>query len=188
MKTGFLVGDVMTKRPITVAGTLSIQECARLMAERHVGSLIIVEGEVPKGIVTEQDFVRKVMARGKDAKAVKVSDIMATGLLAVTPDMDIYDAIVLMRDNNIRHLPVLHGKEMVGFLTLKDILKVEPQLFDLLVDRFELREESKKPVPEFNPALGECEACGQFSRELRRDGNAMVCEHCRLEVLVKRQP
>lgn len=187
MKTGFLVGDAMTKKPITVSGTLTIEECARLMAERHVGSLLIVEGDKPAGIVTEQDFVRKVMARGKDAKHVKVSEIMATGLLTVAPDRDIYDAIVLMRDNNIRHLPVIHGKDMVGFLTLKDILKVEPQLFDLMVDRFELREESRKPIPEFNPTLGECDACGQFSKELRRDGNAMVCEHCRPEALVKRQ-
>lgn len=186
MKTGFLVGDAMTKRPITVAGTLTIEECARLMADHHVGSLIVVDKEEPKGIVTEQDFVRKVMARGKDAKKVRVSDIMATGLLTVTPDMDIYDAIVMMRDNNIRHLPVLHGEEMVGFLTLKDILKVEPQLFDLMVDRFELREESRKPIPEFNPSLGECDACGQFSKELRRDGNALVCEQCRLEALVQK--
>lgn len=187
MKTGFLVGDAMTKRPITIAGTLTIEECARLMAERHVGSLIIMEGDNPAGIVTEQDFVRKVMAKGKDAKRVRVSEIMATSLLTVTPDIDIYDALVLMRDNNIRHLPVLHDKDMVGFLTLKDILKVEPQLFDIMVDRFELREESRKPIPEFNPSLGECDACGEFSMALSRDGSAMVCEHCKPEGLVKKQ-
>lgn len=187
MKTGFLVGDAMTKRPITIVSTLTIEECARLMAERHVGSLIIMDKDIPTGIVTEQDFVRKVMAKGKDAKKVMVSDIMATNLLTITPGVDIYDALVMMRDNNIRHLPVLHNKDMVGFLTLKDILKVEPQLFDIMVDRFELREESRKPIPEFNPSLGECEACGGFSMVLSRDGSAMICEHCRLETLVKKQ-
>lgn len=186
MKTGFLVGDAMTKRPISIAGTLTIEECARLMSERHVGSLIIVEGDKPIGIVTEQDFVRKVIAKGKDAKTAQVLDIMATNLLTVTPDLDIYDALVLMRDNNIRHLPVLHGKDMVGFLTIKDILKVEPQLFDLMVDRFELREESRKPIPEFNPTMGECEACGEFSRGLSRDGSAMVCKHCKPETLINK--
>lgn len=179
MKTGFLVGDAMTKRPITIHSSLTVEECARLMADRHVGSLVVMENEKASGIVTEQDFVRKVMARGRDAKKVHVADVMISDMVTVAPDADIYDALVLMRDNNIRHLPVLHGGEMVGFLTLKDVLKVEPQLFEIMVDRFELREEGSKPVHPLAPHIGECEACGEFSRGLKRDGNALVCEHCR---------
>ncbi|MBW2970751.1 CBS domain-containing protein [Candidatus Woesearchaeota archaeon] len=57
-----------------------------------------------------------------------------------------YDSLVLMRDYNIRHLPVVHKKELVGYLTIKDILKIEPQLFELIVEKFELREEHRKPI------------------------------------------
>ena len=179
MKTGFLVGDAMTKKPITIVGTLTVEECARLMAERHVGSLIIIDAGKAEGVVTEQDLVRKVIAKGEDPKTVPVSEIMVTSLVTISPDADIYDALVQMKEHNIRHLPVLHGEEMVGFLTLKDILKVEPQLFDIMVDRFELREESRKPISSFNPRIGTCEACGAFSRNLHRDGNGVVCEFCR---------
>jgi len=178
MKTGFLVGDAMTKRPITIQSSLTVEECARIMADRHVGSLVVVDSGKASGIVTEQDFVRKVMARGKDAKKVHVADVMISDMLTIAPDVDIYDALVLMRDNNIRHLPVVHDGEMVGFLTLKDVLKVEPQLFEIMVDRFELREEGNKPVHSLSPHIGECEACGDFSKNLKRDGNALVCEHC----------
>ncbi len=178
MKTGFLVGDAMTKKPITIEGSLTVEECARIMAERHVGSLIIMDGENAQGIVTEQDFVRKIIAKGKNPRDVQVSDLMARELLTIAPDADIFDALVIMNENNIRHLPVLYGNEMVGFLTLKDILKVEPQLFEIMVDRFELREESRKPVSQFSPKIGECDACGAFTKGLRRDGSSRVCEHC----------
>lgn len=62
----------------------------------------------------------------------------------IGPEKDIYDAIVLMRDKNVRHLPVMSKSTMVGFLTGKDVLKFQPQLFEVLADRIELREIERK--------------------------------------------
>ena len=67
-------------------------------------------------------------------------------LFTIEGESDIYDALVIMRDENIRHLPVVNKGEMVGLLTLKDILKIQPALFELIVEKFELREEENKPV------------------------------------------
>ncbi|MBS1266518.1 MAG: Homoserine O-acetyltransferase [Candidatus Woesearchaeota archaeon] len=150
IKTGYKVMDAMTRKPVTVSSDLTIIECANLMKEKHVGSLIIAQNNQLKGILTEQDIVRKVVAGKLDPKKTKVSEIMVTDVMSIEPEIDIYEALVIMRDNNIRHLPVMFKNKITGYLTIKDILKIEPQLFELIVEKFELREEERKPVgPEY---------------------------------------
>lgn len=143
MKTSYKIGDIMTEEPVTISPKTTIQECARIMEEKHVGSLIIKEDRL-LGIITEQDIVRKAIALGIEPKTTPVREIMEKNLFMVGPEADIYDALVLMNEKNIRHLPVVSNKRMVGFLTIKDILKVQPQLFDLVVEKFELREQERK--------------------------------------------
>lgn len=143
METGYKIGDIMTEKPITVISDTTIQQCAQIMQEKHLGSLIVKENNI-HGIITEQDIVRKVIALGIDPKTTPVKEIMEKNLITVEPRQDIYQALVLMNANNIRHLPVINNDRMVGFITIKDILKVQPQLFDLVVDKFELREQERK--------------------------------------------
>ena len=83
-----------------------------------------------------------------------------------------------MRDNNIRHLPVVENNEMVGLLTIKDILKIEPQLFDLIVEKFELREESRKSINRIIPEEGICQACGEYSEKVKEINQTTLCENC----------
>ena len=92
--------------------------------------------------------------------------------------MDIYDALVKMRDNNIRHLPVVENNEMVWLLTIKDILKIEPQLFELIVEKFELREESRKPINRIIPTEGICQECGEYSEKVNEIKGTILCENC----------
>jgi CBS domain-containing protein len=146
MKTGYKIGDAMTFKPVFVDPNTTLIECSKLMSEKHVGSLIIKSNGKPQGIITEQDIVRKVVAKGKDFTQTTASDIMETKLYTVHPEDDIYDALMIMNDFNVRHLPVIHKENLVGFLTIKDILKIEPTLFDLVVSNFEIREEYRKPI------------------------------------------
>ena len=146
MKTGYKVGDAMTMEPVTVTPEITLRECSKIMAENHVGSLIIKQDGVLKGVITEQDIVRKAVALGIDTGKEPVSNVMVKRITTISPQHDIYDALVKMRNLHIRQIPVMHKKNMVGLLTLKDILKIQPQLFDLLVERFELREENRKPI------------------------------------------
>ena len=138
--------DAMTTKPVSVDQGTTLLDCARTMDEKHVGAVVIKDNEHSVGIVTEQDIVRKVVAKGINPLTEKAIDYMETNLVTVNPDKDIYDALILMRDNNIRHLPVVEDTKMIGLLTIKDILKIEPQLFELIVEKFELKEEARKPI------------------------------------------
>ncbi|MBN2567299.1 CBS domain-containing protein [Candidatus Woesearchaeota archaeon] len=178
MKTGYRVGDAMTKRPVFVAPGTLLEECARLMAEHHVGSLIIKDDGALLGVITEQDIIRKVVAKGGNPVGKKVEGYMVKKVVTISPEADIYEALVKMRDLNIRQLPVLHGKDLIGLLTLKDILKIEPSLFDLLVERFELREEKEKPIYQPSEKEGICEQCGAYTKEIVEVEGSLLCESC----------
>lgn len=183
MKTGYTVHDCMTTRPISVAIDVSIQECAKIMRTSHVGALVVKESSRAVGILTEQDIVRKAVAMGKNPLAMKVSELMDKGkeLITISPEDDIHDALIKMRDYNIRHLPVMEDKNMVGLLTLKDILKIEPQLFELLVEKFEIKEASRKLSAKPSPTEGLCESCGEYAERLKRIDTSMLCDECAAE-------
>ena len=177
MKIGVKVIDAMTRNPLVVKPNAPISECSKIMETNHVGSLIVKENNLVIGIVTEQDIVRKVIAKSLKPEATEVSSVMERNLFTVTGKEDIYDALVLMRDKNIRHLPVLQNGDLTGFLTIKDILKIQPQLFELLVDKFELREEVNKQAFHKRRLESECEICGNFSI-LHYLDYKWICDEC----------
>ena len=144
MKTGYKVCDAMTKKPIIVPKNITISKCAKIMHKENIGSLVIGEKRILYGIVTEQDLVRKVLAPEIDIKKTPVSKIMTKRLFTVSPEIDLFDAINLMNDYNIRHMPVIAKKRVIGYLTLKDILRIQPQLYELIVDKFNIKHEEHK--------------------------------------------
>jgi len=174
MKTGYKVCDVMTLKPITVMHNKPLSECARIMEENHVGSLLVKKGR-KIGIVTEQDIVRKAVAKGAHPKKTTIGEVSEWNLFSISPEKDIFEALILMRDKNIRHVPVMDNNRMVGFLTAKDILKVNPSLFEILAEKIELKEEHRKPV---SGAEGICQQCDKFSFGLRNINGMMLCEEC----------
>lgn len=181
MKTGYKVGDVMTISPIVISSDKNIVDCSKLMKDKHVGAVVIREKEDDKskiGLLTEQDIVREVIAKGKDPLNTRLSEVMVENLVTISPDKDVFDALSKMKELNIRHLPVIDNEEMVGLLTLKDILKIEPQLFELMVDRIELREEERKPIHRKSENEGMCNLCGEYTTELKEKDGVMVCEDC----------
>ncbi|RLE41613.1 inosine-5-monophosphate dehydrogenase [Candidatus Woesearchaeota archaeon] len=181
MRTGVHVGDAMTYEPITISPDTPLEEAAKIMKRKDVGSLIVKDDERLKGIITEWDIVRKVVATGNDPKNTRVKDIMVTNVITISPNADIYDALVRMRNNDIRHLPVVQRGKLVGFITIKDILKIQPELFDILVDRWELREEEEKPLGE-RVASGTCNMCGKESSVLLDVNGMLVCRKCRQKI------
>ncbi len=181
MKSGYKVADAMTRKPVVVSPSTTIEKCAEIMKENHVGSLIASERGIAEGIITEQDIVREVVAKGLNPKKTRMEDVMEKNIITVSPDKDVFEALLTMRDNNIRHLPVVDDKGgMVGLLTLKDVLKIEPELFSLLVEKFELREEEQKPLA--SPSEGICQLCGEYSRMLSEVDGVMVCPKCKYEM------
>ncbi|MBW2976465.1 CBS domain-containing protein [Candidatus Woesearchaeota archaeon] len=177
MKSGYKVIDAMTINPVSVSPDITLSECADIMSKNHVGAVVVKDNEHSLGILTEQDIVRKAVAQGAKA-GEKIKNFMETELITISPGADIYDALIKMRDNNIRHLPVIEGNKMIGLLTIKDILKIEPELFDLIVDKFELKEESRKPINRIIPTEGICQTCGEYSEKVKEIGGTVVCGNC----------
>ncbi|MBI2559074.1 CBS domain-containing protein [Candidatus Woesearchaeota archaeon] len=99
----------------------------------------------------------------------------------MSPNDDIYDALIKMRDSNIRHLPVVENGKMVGLLTLKDVLKIEPSLFELLVEKFELREETRKPIDRVISREAICQGCGAYVENVTKVKGSLLCERCAAE-------
>jgi len=143
MQTGYKVLDIMTNKPVTASKDMTLKDAATLMNKEDVNSILIVENELPVGIVTDEDIVRKCVAVGLDSKKLKLKDIASTTLITIGPEEDIYHALELMREHNIRQLPVV-DKKLVGFLTVKSILKIQPDLVDLWMEKYEVREESRR--------------------------------------------
>ena len=176
MKIGVKVLDAMTKNPITVSSTISVSECAKIMEENKVGSVIVKDGNL-LGIITEQDIVRKVVSKKLNLDSTNAKSIMESNLFTSSGKEDIYDALMLMKDKNIRHLPVVQNGELIGFLTIKDILKVQPRLAELVVESFDLREENKKSELFKKKIEGDCDSCKNFS-SLHYSSSQWVCEEC----------
>jgi len=181
MKTGYKVYDCMTTKPISIISDTSLEQCAKVMAKNHVGALVIRDNHKSIGLITEQDIVRKVVAKDINPITKKVKDFMEKKLKTVSPNADIYDALIIMRDSNIRHLPVVDNGKMVGLLTLKDILKIEPSLFDLLVEKFELREETRKPINRIIEREAICQGCGAYVEDVVKVKGSLLCERCAKE-------
>lgn len=142
--SGLRVLDAMTVRPVVATPDTSIRDVAALMERYNIGSVIIKQGSELLGVVTETDYVRRAILEGHDVSNSPVSHIMTRDLVTVSPGMDILDALLLMKDAEVRHLPVVDEGQLVGFITLNDILKVQPHLFENIVDMIQLREEKRK--------------------------------------------
>lgn len=116
------VEEFMTRDVVTIDADKSVFEAAQLMTEKEIGDLVVMEGRTPVGIVTERDFVRRVIAQRKALDA-KVSEIMTTPLWVVYFDTSLKDAARKMVARNIRRLPVLRKKELVGIITATDLAR-----------------------------------------------------------------
>jgi len=175
------VSDVMTRKPKIVKPNISVEEGAKLMLENNIGNLIIEENGILKGIVTEKDFVERVVAKGLDPRKIKIKDIMTKKIAAtILPDKDIVEAMKIMSKHDIRRLPVVNDNgKLVGMLTSNDIIKVQPELISLRLDSLDIKDEKLKPNRFFE---GECEICKNFTL-LERIGNKVICSDCKYNKL-----
>lgn len=136
----------MTRKPATINKNQTVKEACQIMKELKVGSLLVIEKKELLGLLTEKDIVIKVASTDAKASDFNVEDIMTPlkSLITTTSNQDIDIAIMLMKDNDVRRLPVVDQDELVGIITSKDILKIEPALFEHVYDNLELREQDRK--------------------------------------------
>lgn len=109
----------------------SVYSALEIMVEKNVSSLVVMENEKLVGIFTERDYARKVILKGKSSRDTPVGDIMTGNVITVSPDSTIDECMGLMTDNFIRHLPVVENDNLVGLVSIGDVVKyiIEEQKF-----------------------------------------------------------
>ncbi len=100
-----------------------VYEAIELMAEKHVGALMVVKGSELVGVVSERDYARKVILQGKASKQTPVSEIMSSPAISLAPEQTVEDAMRLMTDKRIRHLPVVEDGQILGVLSIGDLVR-----------------------------------------------------------------
>jgi CBS domain-containing protein len=101
----------------------SVLDAIRLLAEHHVGALLVMRGAALEGIVSERDYALKVILRGRSATDTAVRDIMSSPVLTVSLDTTVTQCMQLVTDRRVRHLPVVDGGRVVGMVSIGDLVK-----------------------------------------------------------------
>jgi CBS domain-containing protein len=117
-----LVERLMTEKPLSIEGGKSVRDLATEMTQKKIGSLLVTKQKKYVGIVTEVDIVRKVVSNVTDPMAITVESIMTSPIITIESDRSVMEANNLMEEKQIRHLPVTRDGEIVGILSVRDLL------------------------------------------------------------------
>src|SRR5439155_2138370 len=117
------VSDLMTPDVLTATPSETIADDSRRMSERKVGSVVVVDGDRPVGILTERDMI-KIAASGTDTSIAKVSEWMTENPDTVDPDVDVDDAFNRLNEHGYRHMPVVEDGKLVGIVSLRDLVRI----------------------------------------------------------------
>lgn len=120
--------DIMVKKVITTKQEATIEDAIKLMNKYEIGCLVVVENGKPVGIITERDLLKRVLAKSKELRNMKVMEIMSEPLISVEPNTEIEEAAKLMFQKKIKKLPIVEKGKLLGLVTLTDILRIQPQL------------------------------------------------------------
>lgn len=115
------VHEIMVRKVITAKPTTNLTEIARLMRKNRIGSVIMVRDHKPVGILTESDFI-KLVARGTDMKNALAEDFMHRNVVTCDPSITVIDALMVMRSERIRHLPVVKKGRLAGVISIRDLI------------------------------------------------------------------
>jgi CBS domain-containing protein len=117
------VKDVMISDLAALDASTSIRDAAKLMDEKNIGCIIVTKNQLPIGILTERDFVKRIAAKEKPLTA-SLEDVMSSPLVAINPDETVWEAAQIMKVNNIHKLPVKKDNQIIGIVTTTDLIKI----------------------------------------------------------------
>ena len=124
MKT---VADVLKSKAHQAVHTITpgalVFDALKLMADKNIGALLVMEGERIAGIITERDYARKIVLMSRSSKETPVREIMTSAVMYVRPDQTSEECMVLMTENRLRHLPVMDGNKLLGLISIGDLVK-----------------------------------------------------------------
>jgi CBS domain-containing protein len=137
MKTVRQIIEAKTHKLLSIAPDATVYDALKLMAERDVGALVVMDGERLAGIFSERDYARKVILHGKASKDTFVHEIMTEKVLCVRPEQTMDQCMALMTDKRVRHLPVLDHKHVIGVISIGDVVKEVISEQQFLIEQLE---------------------------------------------------
>ena len=190
-ETGIKVGDIMTRKLILARPDTPVDVCVKKMLDNKIGSVLVTNDQKLLGLIAKIDILR-LIPQCKDFSKVKAKDIMKRKVRTIRPDLDIYQAITFMKKTKIKKLPVMDGSKVIGILNAKDIVKIEPQLFEHIAESLYIKEESEKlrrldkhreqrfmqGIEPKGNVEGPCEECGNYGWLEDIEGR-LLCVECK---------
>jgi len=106
----------------SVSESITVYEALKIMGEKNVGALLVMEGDQLQGIISERDYARKIILKGKSSHQATVKEIMTENVITVLPEDDIEKCMGLMSGRKIRHLPVVKDQKVLGVISITDVV------------------------------------------------------------------
>lgn len=125
------VNQILSKKGksvFSVLSTITVYEALRVMGEKNIGAILIIEDNVLKGILSERDYARKIVLKNKSSRDTLVNEIMETDVITVKPTDDLDYCMELMNTKRVRHLPVSENDIIIGIISISDVVKAIIQL------------------------------------------------------------
>jgi signal-transduction protein with cAMP-binding, CBS, and nucleotidyltransferase domain len=160
-----LVRDAMTESFVKLSPQTMSSGAAKIMADSDADCILVMDEEKPLGIVTASDFLRRIVAEGKDASKIAIKKIMSSPVITVDVDRDLSEALRRLSSNAVKRLVVLEGEDVAGIVTSVDLLFYAEELGEPEEER------------EVGPSM--CEICGGYFEVLTDVGGKFVCEDCK---------
>lgn len=172
-----IVKEAMKTNLAIVDPDTSVLDAAKIMKKRKIGNVIVVQKDQPIGILTESDIIKKVVAEAKRGYDIAVKDVMTKPVIVTEPYINLEKAMNIMLKCNIRRLPVIENKKLIGIITQKDISRISPILHEISREWYDItsRNEAYYKKQIFS---GKCEDCGTLSANLRNVDGRLICEDC----------
>jgi len=126
MKLLDTVGTILKRKGrevFSIAPDASVYEAIEMLADKHVGALLVISEGKLAGVISERDYARKVILKGRASKETRVEEIMTGEVITVTPEHRVDECMELMTENRIRHLPVLESEKVAGMISIGDVVK-----------------------------------------------------------------
>lgn len=135
-----LIRDVLKKKGdsvFTITADATVYKALELMASENVGALLVMDGDLLIGTISERDYARKVILEGLSSLNTAVKKIMLTKVLYITPDKSVEEGLALMSEKRCRHLPVLEKKKLVGMVSIGDLVQAQIADKDFMINQLE---------------------------------------------------
>ena len=115
--------DTKGSHIVSIAPDASVFDAIKVMEDKAIGSLVVMENDELRGIITERDYARKVIVKGRSSENTQVSEIMSTGVITTSSAQTVNDCMEMMTENRVRHLPVVEDNRVIGMISIRDLVQ-----------------------------------------------------------------